>query len=262
MIRHPLGLRLDPNQPAREQVHEAARLGARGVVLDAIGELSPVRLTETGRRELRHVLKTVELALVAISLPTRRPFDTTDQLDERIRRAEAAFTMAYELGTKIVFVSAGDVPPEDEPARREVFTTALRDLATRAEHRGVRLALETGPGPPGALKSFLASIDLPGLAASINPAASLQAGIDPVASVRELASWIVHAYATDAVRASGSAAPNPRGHGFRPGALDWEEYLGALEEIAYRGFLTIWPPPDRSIATEFGAIKRRLEQLR
>jgi sugar phosphate isomerase/epimerase len=261
MIRHPLGLRLDPNQPAREQIHEAARLGARGVVLDAIGELAPNRLSETGRREIRHVLKTVELALVAISLPTRRPFDTTDQLDERIRRAEAAFTMAYELGTTIVLVRAGDVPPEAEPGRREVFTTALRDLGSRAEHRGVRLALETGSGPPEALKTFLTTIGLPGLAASIDPAAGLQAGVDPVASVRELAAWVVHAYATDAVRASGSAAPNPRGHGFPPGALDWEEYLGALEEIGYRGFLTIWPPPDRPIATEFSAIKRRLDQL-
>jgi sugar phosphate isomerase/epimerase len=261
MIRHPLGLRLDANQPAREQIHEAARLGARGVVLESAGELAPHRLSETGRREIRHVLTTVELALVAISLPTRRPFDSTDQLDERIRRAESAFTMAYELGTKIVLVRAGNVPPEDQPARREVFATALRDLATRAEHRGVRFALETGSGPPGTLKSLFETINLPSLAASIDPAAGLQGGVDPVASVRELAAWIVHAYATDAVRASGSAAPNPRGLGFPPGALDWEEYLGALEEIGYRGFLTIWPGPDRSAAAEFAVIKRRLEQL-
>src|SRR6516165_346443 len=110
-IRNPLGLRLDPELSVRDQIHEAARLGARGVVLDAAGELAPHRLSETGRREIRHVLRTVELALVAISLPTRRPFETTDQLDERIRRAESAFTMAYELGTKIVLVRAGDVPP-------------------------------------------------------------------------------------------------------------------------------------------------------
>ena len=37
---------------------------------------------------------------------------------------------------------------------------------------------------------------------------------------------------------------NPRGSGFPPGALDWEEYLGALEEINYRGYLTVWPDPD------------------
>ena len=109
MIRHPLGLRLDPDRPVRDQIHEAARLGARGVVVDAIGDLAPHRLGETGRRELRHILRTVELSLVGLSLPTRRPFDTTDQLDDRIRRADAAFAMAYELGTTIVLARAGAV---------------------------------------------------------------------------------------------------------------------------------------------------------
>ena len=41
MIRNPLGLRLDPDRPVRDQIHEAARLGAKGVVLDAIGDLAP-----------------------------------------------------------------------------------------------------------------------------------------------------------------------------------------------------------------------------
>ena len=62
MIRNPLGLRLDPDGPVRDQIFEAARLGAKGVVLDAIGDLAPQRLAETGRRELRHILRTVELS--------------------------------------------------------------------------------------------------------------------------------------------------------------------------------------------------------
>jgi sugar phosphate isomerase/epimerase len=261
MIRHPLGLRLDSNQPARKQIYDAAQLGARGVVLEAAGDLAPVRLSDTGRRDLRQVLRTAELALVALALPTRRPFDTTDQLDDRLRRAEAALTMAYELGTTVVLVRAGAVPPDDDSTRREVFTAALRELGVRADHRGVRLALETGSEPAAALKSILDAINLPGLAASIDPAMSLQTGTDPVASVRELAAWTVHAYASDAVRSASSAPPNPRGSGFPPGALDWEEYLGALEEIGYRGFLTIWPAPGLRAETQFSAISRRLEQL-
>ena len=39
------------------------------------------------------------------------------------------------------------------------------------------------------------------------------------------------------------AASRSAGSGFPAGGLDWEEYLGALEEINYRGFLTIWPDP-------------------
>jgi sugar phosphate isomerase/epimerase len=261
MIRHPLGLRLDPGRPVREQIQEAARLGARGIIVDATGDLAPHRLSETGRRELRHTLRTVELALVGLSLPTRRSFDTTDQLDDRIRRADAAFAMAYELGSRLVLVRAGRIPREDEAGPQEAFTHALGALASRADHRGVRLALETGSEPAAELKAFLSEIGAPSLAASIDPASCLQAGIDPVGCVRELAEWVVHAYAGDATRSSGGAAPNPRGIGFPPGALDWEEYFGALEEIAYQGYLTVWPAPGRAAAAEFEAVWNRVKQF-
>src|SRR5947208_926191 len=155
MIRNPLGLRLDPDRSVRDQIHEAARLGAKGVVLDAIGDLAPQRLGETGRRELRHILRTVELSLIALSLPTRRPFDTTNQLDERIRRADSAFAMAYDLGTTVVLARVGAVPPEADATRREIFTNSVRELGQRADHRGVRLAIETGAEPGGALNAFL-----------------------------------------------------------------------------------------------------------
>ena len=85
MIPCPLGIRLEPSRSIREQVRAAATFGAKGVVLDAIGDLAPDRLTETGRRELRHLLRSVEMSLVALSLPTKRPFDTIDQLDDRLK---------------------------------------------------------------------------------------------------------------------------------------------------------------------------------
>jgi sugar phosphate isomerase/epimerase len=261
MIRHPLALRLDPNGPVREQIHEAARLGARGVILDAIGDVAPRRLSETGRRELRHLLKTVELALVGLALPTRRPFNTTDQLDDRIRRADAAFAMAYELGASLVLVRAGTIPSADDTAPHDAFTHAVRELGLRADYRGVRLGLETGSEPATEMKTFFDRLGLPSLAASVDPASCLQAGIDPVDCVRELAEWVVHAYAGDATRLGQAAAPNPRGIGFPPGALDWEEYLGALEEIAYQGYLTIWPASGRSAAAEFEAVSKRLKRL-
>ena len=49
MIRSPLGLRInpDPARSVRDQLRQAARLGAKGVVLDATGDLAPDRLSET-----------------------------------------------------------------------------------------------------------------------------------------------------------------------------------------------------------------------
>jgi sugar phosphate isomerase/epimerase len=260
MIRLPLALRVDPKGFPRDQIYEVARLGAKGVVLEAGGELAPHRLSATGRRDLRHVLSTVELALAALVLPLRRPLDTTDQLDDRVRRAEAVFELAYELGTKVVLARAGTIPAEDKPDFRLVFKNSLSDLGVRAERHGVRLALETGVDPGEKLKLFLEAINSPGLAASIDPASSLQSGIDPVKCVRELSSWVVHAYAPE-LSTTGRAAANPRGFGYPPGALDWEEYLGAFEEIGYQGFLTIWPGPQESAGTHFKSIVERLEQV-
>jgi sugar phosphate isomerase/epimerase len=260
MIPNPLGLRLDPSRPTREQLREAARLGARGVVIDATGDLAPNRLSETGRRELRHLLRSVEIALVALGLPTRRPFDTIDQLDDRLRRADSAFALAYELGTTLVLAAVGGIPPESDPSARETFVGAVRELGRRADHRGVRLAVETGPDPGEPLRALLDGLSSPGLAASIDPAALLQRGHDPAAVAQSLGPWVAHAYASDAL----SAPPSPtlaRRGGLPAGALDWEAYLGALEEVNYRGFLTVWPDPSRDPGPQFTAIADRLKRL-
>jgi sugar phosphate isomerase/epimerase len=260
MIRSPLGLRLNPARSLREQIPEAARLGARGVVVDAIGDLSPDRLSETGRREVRHLLRSVELSLVAVSLPTRRPFDTLDQLDDRLRRAERAFALAYELGTTLVLARVGVLPPESDAERRSVFVSALGELARRADHRGVRLAIETGGEPGDVLAPVLDSLDTTALAVSIDPSSLLQNRIDPAATTRSLGPWVAHAYANDATNAPAGLIATRPGAGFPPGALDWEEYLGALEEIDYRGFLTIWPDPARDPGPQFTAIFERLSR--
>jgi sugar phosphate isomerase/epimerase len=259
MIRSPLGLRLNPARSIREQIVEAARLGAKGVVIDAIGEITPDRLTETGRRDLGHLLRSAELALIALHLPTRRAFDTHEQLDDRLRRADAAFELAYELGTRIVLARVGGVPPETEPERRNTFVAAMMELGRRADHRGIRLAMETGAEDGAVLGAFLESLGATTLAASIDPASLLQAGHDPITTTRALGAWVVHAYASNATSSRSSGlAPNPRGFGFPPGALDWEEYLGALEEINYRGYLTISPDPNGPAGPQFTALREHL----
>jgi sugar phosphate isomerase/epimerase len=264
MIRSPLGVRLnpDPARSPREQIQQAAPLGARGVVLDAMGELGPDRLGETGRRDLRRILRTSELSLIAMSLPTRRPFDTVEQLEDRLSRADRAFAMMYELGCKLALVRVGAVPGEADPARHEIFRGAVGELAKRADHRGVRLAIEMGSESGEVLRAFLDQLDAPMLGASVDPGALLRMGLDPVAATIELNTKLMHAYATDATGAGAPrlAVSSPR-LGFPPGVLDWESYLGSLEEIDYRGFLTIWPDPGSDPASGFKAMKARLDRF-
>ena len=102
----------------------------------------------------------------------------------------------------------------------------------------------------------------PHLAASLDPAALLMQGHDPVAATLALGPWVAHAYATDASAAGGNvAAANPRGFGFRPGVLDWEEYLGALEEIGYVGYLTLWPDARAPIAPQVTPLIERFRKF-
>lgn len=117
MIRNPLAARLDPASPLRDQIRQAATLGLKGVVIEATGDVHPDRLGESGRREVRQLLRSVELKLVALVLPTRSGFDHAEELDARLRRADRAFALAYDLGTAIVLARVGPVPEEGDAAR-------------------------------------------------------------------------------------------------------------------------------------------------
>lgn len=259
MIRNPLGLRLDGDRAARERIQMAARIGARGVVLEATGELAPHRLGQTGRRDLKHLLKSLQLSLIALHLPTRRAFDTLDQLDDRIRRADSAFAMAFELGTPITLARIGPIPADDDAARLENLASAATSLAQRCDHRGVRLAIEADPETIGRLRGFLDALNQPTLAASVDPTGILGAGLDPIAATRDLNEWVAHAYAGEA--AGSPTTRNPRGVGRVASALDWEEYVGALEEIGYHQFLTVWPDPSTDPAAEFQAVVERVGRI-
>ena len=58
MNRLKIGVRLESlGLPLRRALFEAGQLGVAGVQVDAAGDLSPNRLSETGRREFRHLLR-------------------------------------------------------------------------------------------------------------------------------------------------------------------------------------------------------------
>jgi sugar phosphate isomerase/epimerase len=266
MIRTPLAWRLNPQESVspRTQIQQAARLGARGIVLDAGADLAPHRLSATGRQDLRHLLRTTELSLVALNLPTRRGFDTLDDLDERLSRADQASAMAYELGARQVLLRIGAIAEEPGSQSRQNLIIALRELARRAGHRGGRLAIEAGGERASSLRGLLDALQEPALAASIDPASFLVRGDDPSAATVEIGAWVTHAYATDPLGPARSGRPfvaHPGGAGYPRGALDWEAYLGALEEIDYRGFLTIWPDPVGDQDAQYLAIARVLQSF-
>jgi sugar phosphate isomerase/epimerase len=238
MNRLKIGIRLESlGLPLRRALQEAERLGVGGVQVDAAGDLSPSTLSQTGRREFRHLLRSHNLELTALGCPLRRGLDIAENLEGRIEHVKKVMTLSYDLGPRIAIVQAGKVPESDEDPRTPLLTEALRALGAHGDRTGAVLALETGLEVGSMLRAFLDRFDTAGLGVNFDPANLLMNGFDVYEGLRALGGKVVHVHARDArsATASRSAQEVPLGHG----DIDWLQLVGVLEEIEYRGWLTI-----------------------
>lgn len=238
MNRLQIGIYLDSlGLPLRRALQEAERLGVPGVQFDAVDQLSANNLSQTGRRELRHLLRSHNLELTALGCPLRRGLDTAENQEGRIEHVKKAMTLSIDLGARIVTVQAGKMPETDEDPRIPLLTEALLALGHHGDRIGTVLALETGLEAGEVLGRFLARFDTGGLGVNFDPADLLMNGFDPYESAKALQGRIVHTHAKDARKAGASRTVRevPLGHG----DIDWLRYLSVLEEIDYHGWLTI-----------------------
>jgi sugar phosphate isomerase/epimerase len=238
MARVRIGVRLESLElPLRRALAEAARLGVAGVQIDAVGDLSPAALSQTGRRELRHLLRSQNVELTAVGCPLRRGLDVAENQEARIEHVKKVLALSFELGPRIAIVQAGQVPQDANSPGALLLSEALLALGQYGDRVGAVLALETGPEDGATLAGFLARFDTGGLGANLDPANLLMNGYDPMQSAAVLGSRIVHAHAKDARRWAANRVVQevPLGNG----DIDWLQFLGVLEEVEYRGWLTI-----------------------
>lgn len=238
MNRLKIGIRLESlGLPLRRGLEEAERLGAAGVQVDAVGDLAPNNLSQTGRREFRHLLRAHNLELTALGCPLRRGLDVAEDQQPRIEHIRKVMALSFDLGARVVIVQAGQVPEDAADPRADRLAEALLALGQYGDRVGATLALETGLESGEVLRRFLDRFDTGSLGVNFDPANLLMHGFDVHESARALHDKIVHTHAKDARRASASRAAQevPLGHG----DIDWLSYLGLLEEIEYRGWLTI-----------------------
>jgi len=222
--------------PLRRALEEAQRLTVAGVQLDAAGDLAPRQLSETGRRQVRQWLRVHDLECAALRCPLRRGLDVAENQEARIDHVKEVMSLSFDLGPRVVAVEAGRPPEGDEPAARR-FREALDALARHGDRVGVTLALETGQESGEKFRALLEQFDTGSLAANFDPANLLIHGHGPYESARALHGRIAHLVARDARRAGASRAAQevPLGHG----DIDWLYFMGVLEEIGYRGWVTV-----------------------
>jgi sugar phosphate isomerase/epimerase len=207
-----------------------------GAELEVKGDLTPQNLSQTGRRELRHLLSSNNLEASALYCPLRRGLDVAENQAARIDYLKEVLSLSFDLGPRIVIVQAGKVPEKEDDPRFLLMHDALEALARHGDRSGATLALDTGLESGEALKRFLDRFDTAGLSVNFNPANLLVAGFNPYEAARALGRRIVHAIAQDAR----SVSPNRlqtvlAGHG----DIEWMQMLATFEEIEYKGFLIV-----------------------
>lgn len=187
----------------------------------------------------------------------------TDEFDV-IGKSKRVLEGAKELGCDIVTTHIGHITEVDD-ARMEKIRKRAQELAVYADSMGSYFAAETGTEKAVVLKNFLDSLGAKGLRVNYDPANLVMvADDDPVAGVYTLRDYIVHTHAKDGIRTPGE------GYGWLElplgqGGVNWDNYLAALDDIGYDGYLTIerevGDNPADDIGMAVGFLTEKLNKL-
>ena len=259
--------------PTPVALKKAKEIGATGIQMYAVdGEHAPEQLTGGKRRELLDMVKSEGLVFSALCGDLGRGFHNAELNPGLIERSMRILDLAKDLETDIVTTHIGVVPADSGHDRYKIMQEACFKLAEYADSLNAHFAIETGPEESATLKQFLDGLHSTGVAVNLDPANLIMVtGDDPVQAVHNLKDYIVHTHAKDGVRnyyrdpeevyglveaemlASPSFAELPLGQG----GVDFGNYLKALDEIGYHGFLTIErevgddPEKDIRLAVDF-----------
>lgn len=237
--------------PLRQALDTARRLGVAGVGLDAAGDLSPLRLSATGRREVAGLVRGHDLRVAAVGCPLRHGLETAANQEARIDYLKACLTLSYEFGARLALVRPGPIPASADAPEAAPLREALAELARHADRVGCVLALDVG-GQALALADYLAGFDTAGLGAVLDAAALVGVGEDPAQAARVLAGQIRYGFARDARRGTPSLPGRETELG--AGDVDWPSLLAALDEVGYRAWLEIRRDQPAAGAEAAGAV--------
>ncbi len=221
-------------------IKRAAQIGAQGVQLYALTEAFNCRLPQSRKSELKALIKNEGLVISALCSEMGGFTDNIAENQKKADETRRIMDFALEMDTKIVTAHIGVVPAnQNDPIWIELQSTLGR-LGEYGQTTGVTFAVETGPEPAVVLKGLLDTIK--GVGVNLDPANLVMvAGDDPVQATYTLARYIVHTHAKDGIKLHPAAGGEP-GYQEMPlgeGAVDFKNWLHALREIGYNGFLTI-----------------------
>lgn len=274
MYNFSIGVLLDSfKTDIQTALKKAVEVGASGIQVYATkGELAPENLTTQKRKEFLNNVKTHGLTISALCGDLGQGFGDASKNLELIEHSKRILDLAKELETNIITTHIGVIPNDPHHERYKIMQDACFQLCKYADEVDAHFAIETGPEIALTLKKFLDSLNSKGVAVNLDPANFVMVtGDDPVLAVYTLKDYIVHTHAKDGrrlmikdpeivyglieeeIQTAQSFIELPLGEG----DVDFKNYLKALDEIGYKGFLTIErevgnkPEADIKLAVDF-----------
>ena len=257
MGRFPIGVIIDSfRTDITTAVKKAASVGAQGIQVYAThGEMSPESMTAAKISEFKKLVADNDLKISALCGDLGGGgFCFADRNAEKVEKSKRIIDLAKELDTNVVTTHIGVVPGDKSNDRYKVMQEACFELSRYADEIGAHFAIETGPETSAVLKEFLDSLGSTGVGVNLDPANLVMVtGDDPAGAVYNLQKYIVHTHAKDGkqiffkdpeivyglkkdvIITEDSFIEVPLGEG----QVDWVKYLAALDDIGYKGFLTI-----------------------
>lgn len=275
MYNFPIGIMMESlKEDDKTAIESARKIGAQGMQMYATyGAHSPEELTGSKRKELLDMMKSNGLYFSALCGDLGEGFWKPERNPILIEKSKRIIDLAKELETNIVTTHIGVVPADKNNDRYKIMQEACFELARYADSVDAHFAVETGPETSLVLKEFLDALGSTGVAVNLDPANLVMVtGDDPVGAVYNLKDYIVHTHAKDGIKLldmrpeiiygvekeedivnSPAFEEVPLGKG----GVDFDNYLKALDEIGYKGFLTVErevgdnPKADIKMAVDF-----------
>ena len=284
MYKFPIGVILESFRiPTDEAIKTAAELGADGIQMYSTnGVHAPENLSAKERKILLNKVKDQGMVFSALCGDLGMGFGNPERNPELIEKSKRILDLAKDLETNIVTTHIGVIPENKEHPRYKIMQEACFELSEYASNIGAYFAVETGPERASVLKEFLDSLSSGGVRVNLDPANLVMVtGDDPVNAVHILKEYIVHTHAKDGVKLNDgnpeyiyrAVHPVPEEYNGKcffkemplgQGNVPFLEYMSALEDAGYTGFLTIeretGDDPLKDIKTAFEFLKKLEEK--
>ena len=264
-----------------EGIRASQRCGAQGVQVYAWNELNPLTIGAPQLASIKRTATDCQQKITALCAELGgHGLEIAQDNAKKLEYLKRTVDVALELDCNIITTHIGIVPEDKSCEKYRVMQDACSEIGRYAKQHGAFVAVETGPEPVDRLCAFLDGCE-GGMAVNYDPANLVMVtNDDEVQGVYTAGSRIVHTHAKDGVchlfagcetvygifADGGIEALNTVSTYFTElplgqGNVRWPQYLKALKDTGYQGYLTIEREVGKNAAADIQLAVRFLQEI-